>query len=498
MMIGNNGYHQNAIGGEMNKIISSILSRLIPFLYLGGLVGIFYIGFHMEKFTGRNPSVEKSNVRVYESPYMGKIEEKYPNIYKKREEYRQIILKSIVSQTESIEGEKKNIRVINYYDKAGRLVYKITEDIISFQKATQGARGSSGKKFELFTPDEEGYIYDEKGAVIKKVKAVGGMPYTVMVLDEENRKNFLKTGNGRVTCIDIVYESSSKRKEVEEYINGHPYFQYYKKTERFYENDVLYKETEFQDQEMDDSFIMATIEKKYNAKGELIYKTVERKDKTNDYKSFTEMDFVKDEIVTKYYKGKDVFATVTENLVGPVETIEETETVRGEEIKRVYKNKVKVIVKRQKVGEPIKIVDIQTYDRKKSLMRFERNIFDDDGNLKYKYTGVKAWKDSYLYDRANHYSFTMKEGYLHESFYGTSFELNEWYNYLGDFRLVEKFDINSNKVIEFEHILEIELKECNLEFGNIEDKNMKIKNTREMKKYEKMTLEELLNGYKYE
>ena len=160
------------------------------------------------------------------------------------------------------------------------------------------------------------------------MKAVGGMPYTVMTLDEESRKNFLKTGNGRITCIDIVHESSSKRKEVEEYINGHPYFQYYKKTERFYENDVLYKETEFQDQELDDSFIMATIEKKYNEKGELVYKTVERKDKTNDYRSFTEMDFAKDEIITKYYKGKEVFATVTENLVGPVETIEETETVR--------------------------------------------------------------------------------------------------------------------------------------------------------------------------
>ncbi len=61
------------------------------------------------------------------------------------------------------------------------------------------------------------------------------------------------------------------------------------------------------DQERDDSFIMATIEKKYNKKGELIYKIVERKDKTNDYRSFTEMDFAKDEIVTKYYKGKEVF-----------------------------------------------------------------------------------------------------------------------------------------------------------------------------------------------
>lgn len=51
------------------------------------------------------------------------------------------------------------------------------------------------------------------------------------------------------------------------------------------------------------------------------------------------MDFAKDEIVTKYYKGKDVFATVTENLVYPVETIEETEMDRGKEIKKSTRTK---------------------------------------------------------------------------------------------------------------------------------------------------------------
>ena len=72
------------------------------------------------------------------------------------------------------------------------------------------------------------------------------------------------------------------------------------------------------------------------------------------------------------------------------------------------------------------------------------------------------------------------------------------YKYLGDFKLVEKFDIESNKVVNFEPIHEVEIKECNLELGNIEEKNMKLKGSREMKKNEKITLEELLNGYKYE
>lgn len=283
------------------------------------------------------PSVEERKSRVYQSLNIGRIDKKYPEIYKKREEYRQIILNSIVSQTKSIKGKNKNIREINYYDKFGRIVYKTVEDVTSFQRRTQGARGSSGRIFTIYTPYEVGYIYDEKGVVVRKVEVVGGRSYQVIVLDEENRINFLKTGSGAVNCIDIINVSDSKRKEVEEYIDEDPEIQYYKKIERVYEKGVLYKEIEFQDQELENSFIMATIEKKYNDKGEIIYKTVERKDKTNDYKSFTEIDFTKDEIVTKYYKGKKVFTIVTENLVGTEETVEEIKMVSGEKIKKIIK-----------------------------------------------------------------------------------------------------------------------------------------------------------------
>ncbi len=446
-----------------------------------------YIGYESIKMKMREVPQ-----RLYQSEYKGRIEKKYPKEFAKAETYRQMILKSIKSEKRRID----NLNIyIDYFDEKGRLIYKV-EQSRQVSKVNVGtSKGSSMYKEEVFPPKEEGYIYDKDGKMIHKLIVPEKMPYRIEKFNENNFYTYLKAGGPLTLAIDITYPKENERVEIEYDCSTLNWANMLDKKERKYINNILINEKEMIDDESNNGFIKVNIEKKYNEKGELIYKTVERKDKTNDYKSFTEMDFAKDEIVTKYYKGKDVFATVTENLVGPVETIEETEMVNGEKVKKVYKNKVKAIVKRQKVGEPVRIVDIQTYDSKKLVMKVERCIFDEKGNLKYKYTGVKGWKETYLADSVD---FPMEDGYLHESFYATNFDSNENYKYLGDFKLVEKFDIESNKIVSFEPIHEIEIKECNLELGNIEEKNMKLKGSREMKKNEKITLEELLNGYKYE
>lgn len=469
----------------MNEKTKKILLICYALLMFG--VTIFY------QFNEKDLKESKEEVvppRVYSGKYKGHIELKYPQANAKAGQVRLEILKNI--KTKKVKEEKKH-RITECFDSKNRLVYKIDADL-NTRVVTMSGNKFFKKVFELNVPEEEGYIYDENDKIITKLHRPNSWTYTVDKESDAGKYTYLEQGGIGVFVTDIKYFENNKRIETEEYINK-VMSQLYGRTESEFINDKLVREKHFADQELKDSFIMYTTEKKYNEKGELIYKTVERKDKTNDYKSFTEMDFAKDEIVTKYYKGKDVFATVTENLVGPVETIEETEMDRGKEIKKVYKNKVKAIVKRQKVGEPVKIMDIQTYDSKKLVMKVGRCIFDEKGNLAYKYTGVKGWKETYLADSVD---FPMKDGYLHESFYATNFDSNENYKYLGDFKLVEKFDIESNKVVNFEPIHEVEIKECNLELGNIEEKNMKLKGSREMKKNEKITLEELLNGYKYE
>ena len=309
-----------------------------------------------KKAKNRKEYVKPVNQRVYNGEYEGRIEEKYPNVLPKIPNFRETLLKSISTKKES---EDKNFFYTKCYDKKGRLVYSIEQS--KYQQKV-GERGSKGYTYqiEVLTPKEEGFIYDDKDRVIQSFVAPGGMTYRIEKYSKDALYSFFKRGGTAIILKTITYPTTDKRIEIEESVAKGIWQNYYK-NEKIYINNILMNDKTWKDQERDDSFIMATTEKKYNKKGELIYKTVERKDKTNDYKSFTEMDFKKDEIVTKYYKGKEVFATVTENLVGPVVSREQIETVKGKEVKKIYKNKVKAVVKRQKVGESVKILDFMEY-----------------------------------------------------------------------------------------------------------------------------------------
>ncbi len=143
-------------------------------------------------------------------------------------------------------------------------------------------------------------------------------------------------------------------------------------------------------------------------------------------------------------------------------------------------------------------MDIQTYDSKNLQMNVERHIFDDSGNLKYKYTGYKASMQSYLYDEATNYNYSMEDSFLHESFYRSNIEKDKFYKYIYGVKNIEKFDLKLKKSTVYIPTDSYELKERNIEFGDIKENRLEVGETREIKNDKNITLEGLLNGYKYE
>ncbi len=467
-----------------------IIFGIIALIIGQAVIRIIYSELH--------PSKEKANkARVYNGEYKGRLEEKYPSYFKDMEIAREEINKSIKSHKSYRNQEKSNYIVTDYFDEKGRLVFS-SEEYDEAEKRAETIGKSKDFYYKKYTPSEKGFIYDKDGKAVKKIVANGGMSYKAKIKD--SKITFLKNYYTGVSVIKVKYLEDETREEEKESMGV--ITQNYEKIICKYKGDILLSEKILFDNESREGFIIATIEKKYNKKGELIHKTVERKDKTNDYKSFTEMDFAKDEIVTKYYKGKDVFATVTENLVGPVETIEEIEMVKGEEVKKVYKNKVKAIVKRQRVGEPVKIVDVIEYDKKSITSDKDsdklltiRYIFDNKGILKYKIIGNKHIQYNYLYNnyvgsKINNFNYF----YTNDSFFNLN-KKDEMFVYLNRFKSIEKIN---DKTIEIIDVLEKRIDEeyDNISIGEINESNYEITNSKENIK--KITLEELLNGHKYE
>ncbi len=458
---------------------------------------IYSIAFVIPRLNYLENERKKENNGIYRD----KIEEKYPEAFGKGDKYRKIIKDSIVKENEI---KTDDYIYTEYFDKENRVVYKIKRTLQTIKSNKGSSKGTAMVVTQTFSPEEEGFIYDEKGRVIHKIKTVDTIPYTIKSDDKNTFYSYLNDGGISILTTDISYPTGKERIEVEEYGTMEKWAQLYVRNEKKFINDKLVNEIEILDEENKFGLIIATIEKKYNEKGELIYKTVERKDKTNDYKSFTEMDFAKDEIVTKYYKGKDVFATVTENLVGPVESIEETEMVKGQEVKKVYKNKVKAIVKRQKVGEPVKIVDvIEFYDKEKSKKYYNRSysiivntryIFDENGKLKYKVLGEKDVSNSYLYNKEDNFENSFEFYFLHDSFY-SYLKKDEMTQFLRGIRKIEGF--NDDKIYSYKIDYANDNNAYNkIILGTISEKDMMEKKF--INENKNITLEELLNGYKYE
>lgn len=445
-----------------------------------------YISYRM------NPPVVV-NTRVYDGTYKGRIEEKYPQAMKNVEIAREELLKTI--KTKNIYKRDSDHLIGEYYDKKGRLIFHSNQSLGYTRMASQ--------RFERFMPTEEGTLYDEKDRVYKRIRLNNGLTYFAKSTSENDLYSFIKDITYNCEVEEIKYLEKDKKIEHSTEISTSS--QYYKEIIKEYKNNILVSEKMVEDEECDDGFIIATIEKKYNEKGELVYKTVERKDKTNDYRSFTEMNFAKDEIVTKYYKGKDVFATVTENLIGSVETIEGLEMIKGDSIKVKRKNKAKAIVKRQKVGEPIKIIDVlEYYDREKSkkdygtdycVMINTRYIFDESGKLKFKINVVRDIIDSYLYYNLNFTDKSFDMLYLNNSFYSFA-KKNELSQFSTGKLKIEGF--NDNKSYSYE-VNKKKLKETynKIISGRISEDDLR-KKTKIAENIKIKTLEELLNEYRHE
>lgn len=336
----------------------------------------------------RRANLQKQE-RVYSGEYMGKIEEKYPKEFAKAKTYRQIILKSIKSNKKT---RDKNNFYIEYFDEKGRLVYEIKQlsKVFDYERKYHGTKGESidrGK--EIVNPEEVGYIYDVNNNIKIKIYRKSSGTSTIDSLDENTWDSFLKNGWSEWELQIFEYRDISENEKImteEKCILSE---QYFNRKERRYINNTLVSEKELVDREDSDSFMMLNTEKRYNKDGKLIYKTVERIDKTNGYKSFTEMDFEKHKVVTKYYKDQKVMATVTEDFLGEEKTMLELKMIRGEEISHLYKMQEKSIVKREKKGSSLLIYDVFTYGQKDEGEFFDRYIVDK-GKLVYIFEHCKS------------------------------------------------------------------------------------------------------------
>lgn len=332
--------------------------------------------------------------REYIGKYKGKIEEKYPKEFAKAKSYHQIILNSIKSNKKT---RDENNFYFEYFDEKGRLVYKIKQPskIYEYKRTYPNLRGGTitkeGKSVE--SPEEIGYIYDTSNRIESKIYIKLPGDNDIYDLDENNWDNFLKNGSAHYLKIfEYKYLSENEKIIIEEECIKED--KYLNKKERRYINDVLVSEKELIDEESDRFLIMLNTEKKYNSDGKLVFKIVERIDKTSEYKSYTEMDFENNKAVTKYYKDKNVIAIITEDFLGEEKTMLDIEMWKGEEISRFYKMQEKSIVKREKKGSSLLIYDVYSYGQKEGEI-FDRYIVDK-GKLVYIFENCKAgWEWSY-------------------------------------------------------------------------------------------------------
>ena len=302
-----------------NEYLTKILKilKVIGMFFLILFVILWIVGIIYGNIENRKREEERQKTeRIYRSEYIGQIEKKYPKAYENPERIREIILKSIKRSERKAENSDRKTYMTTYYDEKGRVVYTAREYMGQYESNWRSSKGS-GKRYVLFTPTEKGYVYDEKGRVINKIYVKGNVNYEVTELKEEKKRMFLKDGSSiGVSATNIEYLEDGRRKETAEYINTASYAQGYIREETIYRNDKKEEINIIIDSERSNSIIIVYIGKKYDKSGKLIYKTVERKNKDDGYRSYTTMDLIKGEIITKYYDGEKAFATVTETLIG--------------------------------------------------------------------------------------------------------------------------------------------------------------------------------------
>ena len=319
---------------KTNKIIAGIIFSLIALTIVALTCAAIY-----EMMTAK----PMKRIITPKNPYLKKINLKYPKEFAELRDVTLKIKSNIVKEVETKirKGEEKKT-ITEYYDKNNNKIYKITQNDFAYYSggAYGGSRGSLRVQ-KYFAPFEEGVLYDEKGRILYKTelnKAPGyeysreGQDKYAYLLRIEKNLNSLVPERGYGNLKFTEYKYDEKGEVSEERIRWMS-ISNIEFTDRFYENGKLRKEHKVIDDEGDRinrNLIFVEIEKEYDENGKMVRKHVTRKNKERMYsedkeavanynpnmRSETEFDLIKGEIVTKYYDGEKVFATVTETLVG--------------------------------------------------------------------------------------------------------------------------------------------------------------------------------------
>jgi hypothetical protein len=349
------------------------------------------------------------------------ITKKYSEDFKKVE----IIIDNINKNIENSEEEYVTNKIVmkRYKDKNDRVIYEIKENTEVYIKHNGGGRGGF-ITYQKDYPSELGYVYDNSGKIKNKIEIKGSNSYRVNSEYDNNSKSFLKDKQtpNMITVSTINYDKKGNKIK-EEIVRVS---EWYEKEITEYADEKKKIEKKIIDNESDYeplNKIYVEITKEYDETEKLIKKFVLRKNKFNTIRSETNFDFIKGEIVTKYYDGEKAFATVTETLIG----------------------KDRAIVKRERVGDEFVIWDFQIkelnkinseiYITRKNNILYKTNKFISESGGSYQTNIYGVNEDEYLWETYDNLNF--------KTDYGNDFSIVVW-----NFNSV--IGIEDNKINKYE------------------------------------------------
>ena len=350
----------NFILEKLRQLIKILWKNLVLIIFILFVANIVYTFINIDEIMAEKRKTEKKPDYIPVD-----ITKKYPEDFKAYGEFVEKVKKNEVKSDKKIEEDKYHAK---YYDSKGREIYSIDE-LWGIQRNNWHS-GRGGGSQERAYPKEKGIVYDENGNIVGKLEINPSIQvgYISRGLTDEPRRSLFETGYNpsKSSYTSYNYDKNSNlikeikikpsnwfEKEEIEYKNGK------KKTEKkIIDYEVTYEDT---------NKIYVEITKEYDENEKLIKKFVLRKNKHNVMRSETNFDFIKGEIVTKYYDGEKAFATVTETLIG----------------------KDRAIVKRERVGDEFVIWDFTDLKRSGENILFKRYIADISLNLKYLFNDSK-------------------------------------------------------------------------------------------------------------
>ena len=378
------------------KLIKFLFRNLTIVIYLAAIAWIVYFFMTVDERTAEQKKNEKKPDYIPVD-----ITKKYPEDFKAYGEFVEKVKKNAVKSDKKIEEDRYHAK---YYDSKGREIYSIDE-LWGIQRNNWHS-GRGGGSQERAYPKEEGILYDENGNIAGKLEINPStqVGYISRGVTDEPRRSLFETGYNPSKSSYTRYSYDKNSKLIKE-IKIKP-SNWFEKEEIEYKNGKKKSEKKIIDYEVtyeDTNKIYVEITKEYDKDEKLIKKFVLRKNKHNAMRSETNFDFIKGEIVTKYYDGEKAFATVTEILIG----------------------KDRAIVKREREGDEVKIFDYVEYiskdrfDYKKYKKYFEflnRRYISESNLIQYI---IESARGSYEYNEIRENMGIELASYKYESFYMT-------------------------------------------------------------------------------